>query len=62
MMIWQPLETAPLDEVVLLWCGTVVFGTVFQYHDGTREGASSMARGNIKFTHWMPLPPPPEAS
>jgi hypothetical protein len=59
-MEWQLIETAPLNEVVLLWCGSVVFGTVFEYADGSREGASSMARGNIKFTHWMPLPEPPK--
>lgn len=62
---WQPIETAPKDEDVLL----------FSDDDGVRSGywydlepesqfwyaveTQGITGGRMKATHWMPLPNPP---
>jgi len=63
-MEWQPVSTAPHDEVVLLywqdWQG-------FHYMEATRfstgerspNGYSNRSEHGYA-THWMPLPAPPE--
>jgi hypothetical protein len=65
---WQPIETAPKDgaEVLGLDCGTPIIcgwvafsserkarGIVNGWHDDEGEPR--------KLTHWMPLPPAPDA-
>lgn len=56
-MKWQPIETAPEDEFVLVWCPD---------YNGEEEHVIAML-GPLGWwprycgpTHWMPLPEPPE--
>ena len=60
---WQPIETAPRDQVILAWPGpgddpVVVFwfkptkGPGLWYEAGTDAYS-------VDPTHWRPLPPPP---
>ena len=61
-MEWMPLETAPEDEGVLLayhfglGCAIGHKDEDGQWHgnEGTKWGD-----GTARFSHWMPLPPPP---
>lgn len=69
-MTWKPIETAPKDRSSILLAsdlGHVALGSWFPpgkawltnigtFHDGTRAGGKP-----CRITHWMPLPPPPEA-
>jgi hypothetical protein len=58
MMDWQPIETAPRDErVVLLWCPYVrnLYGVLGEFAVGCSEDRIFNAA-----THWMPLPSPPD--
>ena len=54
---WQPIETCPENEHVLLLEGYAVIGKLTVWDDG--EKAWSPYSIN-KPTHWMPLPKPPE--
>lgn len=60
---WQPIETAPHDEVVLLywrdWSG-VEYMEATRFSTGERlpNGFSNYSQHGWA-THWMPLPPPP---
>lgn len=48
---WQPIDTAPQNEKVLLACdGGIVIGMWRHYR----------IHNAPKFTHWMPLPTPPK--
>jgi hypothetical protein len=69
---WQPIETAPKDNSILLTDGWSV-GEGF-WHDGSecyghrgKEGwfwesdrGNLLIASNAHATHWMPLPPPPQ--
>lgn len=69
-MNWQPIETAPKDgSQVLLWLplgsgGQVMIGKwITPYFNGDID-RTSPPRWDVdteggKFTHWMPLPEPP---
>ena len=64
-MDWQPIETAPHDEVVLLywkdWSGAEYMETA-RYSTGKRyENGYSDYSQHSWATHWMPLPAPPSA-
>jgi hypothetical protein len=56
---WQPIETAPLGEWVLVWSAVdehVTFGIT---NDGSKWWEAN--RDDQLFpTHWMSLPAPPE--
>ena len=62
---WQPIETAPEDETVMLYCG----GIYGERHTGYRDGegwrqdhdSRPFPPSTPPFTHWMPLPAGPEA-
>lgn len=59
--LWQPIETAPRDVVILVTDG-VKFKTCFS--DSTRffEAFERYPACQLSFnpTHWMPLPKPPQ--
>ncbi len=68
-MDWQPIESAPCEERIMLWCednrsrpdaNPVVFGRVVDFSDGERRAYGDGYNGNWNFTHWMPLPAPPK--
>ena len=73
-MNWQPIETAPKNEWVLIympWSNTVrqgQFNTRGPRQTGWRAcfGASAQTLGGTLLyrdpTHWMPLPEPPAAA
>jgi hypothetical protein len=61
---WQPIESAPEDRDILLFCPEGVCTKVFVgYWDvdcwSTPEGGE-IVRISGHPTHWMPLPEPPE--
>lgn len=69
-MEWQPIETCPIkpfdqekwymahSERVLLFAGYPVIGQYGFTEKG--KGRWKDHYGNIKPTHWMPLPAPPK--
>lgn len=69
---WQPIETAPKSETLLLIDGfnRVGIGQLYgeastpQANVGGAGWAVCGALGNMRngFTHWMPLPPPPKGA
>lgn len=58
-MKWQPIETAPKEgkELILLWVPAMGFGLM--KWNGIWDDRVYNCDGP---THWMPLPPAPEAS
>ena len=50
---WQPIETVPLNQWVLLWDGAGVSTAYFAQLPKFPEPG---CRGN---THWAPIPAPP---
>jgi hypothetical protein len=71
---WQPIETAPKDgSVILLWRYYPIAG---KWVDGAEYECEFVALGSAycqfekngaygedaAVSHWMPLPPPPEAA
>lgn len=74
MREWKPIETAPKDGTpILAWCvhenakfckDPIAEGFKFMviaYWTTFNKGGWVWHGGNGTFTHWMPLPPPPEA-
>jgi hypothetical protein len=53
-MAWQPIETAPLKRIVLMWWRDGAF-SVSAVQNG-RQLETLMRHGA---THWQPLPAPP---
>jgi hypothetical protein len=62
MSEWQPIETAPKDgTAVIVYCPAK--GVHVGNRRSDRVGWYSVRGAYLcKPTHWMPLPPPPEAS
>jgi hypothetical protein len=72
--MWQPIETAPIDTRVLLWCADLtfdngvkekrpvgaVFGVVRPYPGLENKAYATGFSGDWEFTHWHPLPDPPD--
>lgn len=62
---WQPIETAPRGQRVLVWIADkevdepIAFAKVWFYADGTPGGGAEGFSGKWNLTHWHPLPPPP---
>ena len=60
MPVWQPIKTAPRDGTpVDLWHRTGFRVTETWWTD---DSCWSCDMVNSRFTHWMPLPKPPEQS
>lgn len=70
-MDWQPIETAPKNEMLIGWCGAIGFirwdemMPDFGPNDELDEPTYGMWRNHEyevkRPTHWMPLPDPPTA-
>jgi Protein of unknown function (DUF551) len=58
---WQPIETAPENEMVLIWDGEHVYTASYEYkHEmQTQVWLESNDFWISDVTHWMPLPEPP---
>lgn len=65
-MEWQPIDTAPKDQSVLLTDGVHVTYGAFcddprQYWWLADEGIDGLDFETFEPTHWMPRPAPPPA-
>jgi hypothetical protein len=59
-MNWQPIETAPRDGTpVDLW-HKAGFRNCEQWWDNTDKIWVPDIRPDNEYSHWMPLPPPPQ--
>lgn len=63
-MDWQPIETAPKDGMVLVYCPDARQGKEIVAAQ-LKAGKPFLVSGIFAFdhapaTHWMPLPPPPK--
>jgi len=65
-MSWVTIKQAPLDTLGHVWCPelgarTDTMGAVYAYdaHEDGGRGVASTAKG-FPFTHWHPLPDPPQ--
>ena len=64
MSEWQPIDTAPKDQLILGWVRMHGYN-IYEYRKSVYGGASGWQlhipglRVN-KPTHWMPLPSPPQ--
>jgi hypothetical protein len=60
--VWQPIETAPKDQAVVLWVPRryphVVIGEHWAHSDELTWGWWTQS-SRVEPTHWMPLPLPP---
>lgn len=50
---WQPISSAPLDEIILMFSPQTKFGPLVWIGNATRLGSA---------THWKPLPSPPSST
>jgi hypothetical protein len=68
--LWQPIETAPKDEMVLVWsedgwaiCAELVSMSDYGGYDDFGECYMWVSDDDLRLlffpTHWMPLPEPP---
>lgn len=69
MADWQPIETAPPDvRRCMLWCSDYpTFKRISEDDEPLKFGCIVEGKpygegmtGDWSFSHWMPLPPPPE--
>ncbi len=67
-MIWQPIETAPMDTPVLIWDGQMMATAYCWAFESSPERKHWSIHGASGYefeeefdapTHWMPLPEPP---
>jgi hypothetical protein len=72
-MTWQPLETAPKDGTqirafdgeaiaAVMWIEDCDFDGGYGWTDRTVASWGMQHYWQMKPTHWMPLPPPPDGS
>ena len=62
-MEWQPIDTAPKDhKAFLAWCpeNNCVYTLHLSRQSGEYENFWRGGKEVYEFTHWMPLPEPPE--
>lgn len=66
-MKWQPIETAPKAQRVLVWSGEEQYCAHWAKNPFTNDEAWIVAEWGddgdqalVKPTHWMPLPEPPK--
>lgn len=62
MSEWQPIETAPKDKWILVWCSNVKSCFVAMWNGEVEDfvgEAHDLYIDSIDATHWMPLPEPP---
>ena len=61
---WQPIETAPKDESVLIIAnGGMLLGYFDTVSECWKDSASrSLGPDDVPVTHWMRLPAPPNAN
>lgn len=63
--LWQPIETAPRDEAILVSGGGILYPIVASWSGRDDESWRLDAEGNVHMeldrfpTHWMPLPSSP---
>lgn len=71
MTDWQPIETAPKDENILLFDGDIHEGywdevDYDEFRDvrimGWVYGSANIDPTNFSPTHWRPVPPPPRVT
>jgi len=65
MSDWQPIETAPIDEMfIYFWRrdGKRTVGLAYKARDGGWRDSEGNWNVRIHPTHWMPLPKPPITS
>jgi len=64
---WQPIQTAPKSERILIWTGQTMYCAfwVKNFVDDHEAWAVAELGGGDRLiaqaTHWMPLPEPPNA-
>ena|SRR5579872_1661857 len=56
---WQPIETAPIDEEVLVFDGDEIL-IAYKNDDGYWIHSYTPSTERLLPSHWMPLPEPPE--
>ena len=67
-MTWQPIETAPYDAAMIVFDGSSVTAAYHGKESGWNTGwtalgddyALELKHMHGPFTHWQPLPDPPE--
>jgi hypothetical protein len=62
---WQPIETAPKEGCFLVWLSEPELGSyvhTMRAGRGATIGTRFAHDCSGQPTHWMPLPPPPEAA
>jgi hypothetical protein len=64
-MTWQPIETAPKDRIIDLWCpeGGRYPDAVWDVCCGVEGWTDANHHGSLGggyFTHWMDTPEPPD--
>ncbi len=57
---WRPIETAPRDNTYYLLYNSVLGDFDIGYKDSTDDSWYDDMAYDLKPTHWMPLPSPPE--
>jgi len=61
--MWQPEETAPIDQYVLTYDKNGEIDVADKWEDGSwylKADYTGLAGKGWKPTHWMPLPEPPK--
>lgn len=57
-MEWQPINNAPDDEWVLVWCRNDDSCMIAMYTEGLWFDENGYT--DLNPSHWMPLPEPPK--